>query len=153
VKVEEQIVIKCPPDKYLDFVMDVDRYVAVDDKIERIIWVRKDGDFTEFKFQPRLPGFRLPEPPAVSQMRLTPGKRIDIKLAPLPRNKMNHRMSKFSASFQCDQADGGTLVTRMVSFQFIPLVRWFFEPILRRNLPGSVRRELQLAKEILESPR
>lgn len=151
VKVEQKESIRCSAEQYLDFVMDVERYVDVDDKIERIVWVRRDGNLTEFKFQPRMPGMRMPEPPAISQMRLTPGKRIDIALAPLPHNKFNHRIARFRASFACEPADDHVTVTRMVSFQFIPLVRWFFEPILRRNLPTSVRRELRLTKEIIES--
>jgi Polyketide cyclase / dehydrase and lipid transport len=151
VKVEEKESIRCSPEKFLDFVMDVERYIDVDDKIERIVWVRREDNLTEFKFQPRMPGMRMPEPPAISQLRLTPGERIDIALAPWPQNKFNHRIARFRASFACEPAGDRTTVTRVVSFQFIPLVRWFFEPILRRNLPASVRRELRLAKEVLES--
>jgi hypothetical protein len=150
VKVERERTIACTPEAFLDFVMDVERYIAVDDKIGAISWVRREGNLTEFKFQPRMPGLSLPEPKAVAQMRLTPGKRIDIKLAPLPQNKFNHCMARFNASFSCEPLDGGIRATRMISFAFTPFVRWLLEPVLRRTLPGSVERELRLIQEILE---
>jgi len=143
--------VGCAPETYLEFVLDVERYREVDDKIGPIAWVRRQGDLTELKFRPRLPGMNMPEPYAVSQMRLTPGQRIDVRLAPLPRNLANRLVSKFTASFACEPVAGGqTRVTRMISFRFNPLVRWLFEPTLRRTLPESVERELRLAKEILE---
>lgn len=151
VQVEVVRTIGCTPETYLEFVMDVERYREVDDKIGPIAWVRRQGNLTELKYKPRLPGMSMPEPYTVARMRLTPGERIDIRLAPLPRNLTNRLVSRFAASFACEPAAGGrTRVTRMVSFRFNPLVRWLFEPTLRRTLPGSVERELRLAKEILE---
>jgi hypothetical protein len=41
-------------------------------------------------------------------------------------------------------------VTRAISFDFSPLVRWWVEPVLRRTLPASVERELRMAKQLLE---
>lgn len=150
VKVEKEQTIACTPEAFLDFVMDIERYVEVDDKVGPISWVRRSGNLIEFKFQPKLPGLRLPEPKAVAQMRLTPGERIDIRLAPLPLNKFNHRMAEFSARFSCVPVDGGIRATRMISFDFNPVTRWMLDPVLRRTLPGSVERELRLSKQILE---
>lgn len=150
VTVEIERTIECAPETFLEFVMDVERYAEVDDKIVRIVWTRREPHLTEFKFRPRLPGMGLPEPYAVSQMRLTPGQRIDVALAPAPLNRFNRFMATFRASFACVPVEGRTRVTRMISFHFNPLVRWLFEPVLRRTLPGSVERELRLAKEILE---
>lgn len=140
----------CSPETYLEFVMDVERYREVDDKIGRIVWTRRDGNLTEFKFKPRLPGMNMPEPSTISRMRLTPGRRIDVRLAPLPHNLANRMVSRFEASFACEPVDGRTRVTRMISFNFNPLVRWMFEPTLRRTLPESVERELRLTQTILE---
>ncbi|GHE98185.1 SRPBCC family protein [Streptomyces fumanus] len=151
VKVEKQLTIACTPEAFLDFVMDVERYIDVDDKIASISWVRRDGNLLEFKFQPRLPGLPLPEPKAVAQMRLTPGKCIDIELAPLPQNRFNHRMARFAARFACEPVDGGIRASRMISFQFNPFSRWLLDPVLRRTMPASVERELRLSKAILEN--
>ncbi|MFH8462559.1 SRPBCC family protein [Streptomyces sp. NPDC017991] len=150
VKVEKEQTIACTPEAFLGFVLDVERYIEVDDKIGAISWVRRDGNLTEFKFQPRLPGLPLPEPKAIAQMRLTPGKSIDIQLAPLPLNKFNHRMAEFGARFSCEPVDGGIRATRMISFRFNPFTRWMLDPVLRRTLPTSVERELRLSKAILE---
>ncbi|MEV0218297.1 SRPBCC family protein [Streptomyces sp. NPDC050704] len=150
VKVEKEQTISCTPEAFLDFVLDIERYIEVDDKIGAISWVRREGNLTEFKFQPRLPGLPLPEPKAVAQMRLTPGQCIDIRLAPLPLNKFNHRMAQFSARFSCEPVDGGIRATRMISFRFNPFTRWMLDPVLKRTLPGSVERELRLSKQILE---
>lgn len=122
----------------------------MDDKIGPIRWTRRRGDLVEFSFRPRLPGLRLPALPVVSQMRLTPGQRIDVRLAPLPRNVTSHLTSRFRASFTCVPHDGGIRVTRAISFEFNPPARWLVEPVLRRTLPGSVERELRLAKALLE---
>ncbi|SFQ03357.1 Polyketide cyclase / dehydrase and lipid transport [Amycolatopsis arida] len=141
--------IGCAPETFVEFVLDVRRYAEVDDKIGRILWVRRRPGLTEFKFRPRLPGLRLPEPGTVSRMRLVQGNRIDIALAPLPRNALSRFVSRFRAGFTCAPAPGGTTVTRTISFDFNPLVRPLLEPTLRHTLPESVERELRLAEEIL----
>jgi polyketide cyclase/dehydrase/lipid transport protein len=150
VKVALEETIACSPEEYLDFVMDVERYRQVDDKLGRILWTRRQGDVLQFKFLPKLPGFRLPPVGTVSSMRLVPGARIDVELAPLPHNALSRGMSTFRASFSCAPVDGGVRVRRTISFDFNPLVRWIFEPVLRRTLPTSVERELRLSKTALE---
>ena len=152
VEVELQETIRCSPQVWLEFVMDVERYADVDDKIGPITWTRREDDIVRFKFRPRLPGLRLPALRIVSQMRLTPGRRIDVRLAPLPHNVIARFTSRFRAGFSCEPHDGGVQVTRTISFDFNPGVRWFVEPVLHRTLPGSVERELRLAKQILEGP-
>lgn len=150
VEVERHETIRCSPEAWLSFVLDVERYAEVDDKIGPIRWTRKRGNLVEFAFWPRLPGLRLPALPVVSRMWLTPGQRIDVRLAPLPRNITSHLASRFRASFSCAPHDGGVRVTRAISFEFHPPGRWLVEPVLRRTLPASVERELRLAKSLLE---
>lgn len=150
VEVELEESIRCSPEAWLDFVMDVHRYAGVDDKIGPISWARRTENVLEFKFKPRLPGLSLPTLRIVSQMRLTPGRRIDVQLAPLPRNLTSRLTSRFRASFACEPESGGVRVTRAIRFSFNPVVRGFFEPVLRSTLPQSVERELRLAKQILE---
>ena len=151
VEVVRQETIRCSPEAWLELVLDVERYARVDDKIGAIRWTRRSGDLHEFKFWPRLPGGRRPPAlPIVSQMRLTPGQRIDVRLAPLPRNITGHLTSRFRASFSCVPVDGGVRVTRCISFDFRAPMRWLIEPVMRRTMPASVERELRLAKELLE---
>lgn len=151
VKVVRCTTINCRPQEWLDLVLDVHRYAAVDDKIGRIHWVRRHGDLIEFRFTPRLPGVRLPSPPIVSQMRLTPGERIDVRLAPPPRNLISNTAVALRAQFSCEVVAQGIRATRMLSFDFAPPLRWWLEPVLRRTLAASVERELLLAKQLLES--
>ncbi|MFF3441922.1 SRPBCC family protein [Streptosporangium sp. NPDC002721] len=147
-----QETIHCTPDEYLEFVMDVGRYAEIDDKIGSIDWVRRVDNLVEFRFRPVLPGIPGPAPKLVSQMRLTPGLRVDVRYAPLPRNRLNHRLSRFSASFEAEAvADGVSRVRRMISIDFAPFLRWPLEPILRRRLPADVREEMRGAKRRLES--
>ena len=150
VEVELQETINCSPQSWLEFVMDVERYAEVDDKIEQIAWVRRKDQLVEFKFRPRLPGLPLPPVRMVSQMRLTSDSRIDVRLAPLPQNLSNRLVTRFRASFSCEPHDGGILATRAISFAFTPGIRRVIEPVLSRTLPPSVRRELCLTKKILE---
>lgn len=151
VKVTVERTISCSPEAFLEFVMAPKRYAEVDDKLGPISWVRRTGNVTEFKFRPKLPGMSLPEPMTISHMALTPGERVDVHLPRRPRNMLNRWVARFQACFVCERVDGGTMVRRTISFDFNPLLRWFFEPVLRRTLPGSVERELRLAQNVLES--
>lgn len=143
--------IGCEPQQWLDLVLDVHRYALVDDKIGRIWWVRHSGDQTEFKFTPRLPGVSLPGLPIVSQMRLVPHQRINVRFAPLPRNLGSHAAVRFRARFSCEAVPEGVRVSRMISFRFTAPLGLWIEPVLRRTLPVSVERELRLAKQLLEA--
>lgn len=148
VKVQVTETIACTPDEFLEFVMDIERYAQVDKKISPILWQRRESDLLEFACRPTLAG--LPQPKVVQQVRLTPGRRIDITLSPLPLNRLAHALAHFEASFACTPVNGGTQVTRMLEFRFARAVRWMLEPLFRRRLPGEVRDEVQLAKQYLE---
>jgi hypothetical protein len=148
--VEVTETISCTPDELLEFVMDPERYAEVDSKIRPVRWVRREGNVTEFEFRPKLAG--LPGPPSVSRMELTPGERVDVALAPPPANRLARLASDFDASFVCTPVDGGTKLVRTLNFHFRPVLRWFAEPMLRRQLLADVREEVRLAKEYLERP-
>jgi hypothetical protein len=147
--VETTETIACTPDELLDFVMDPRRYATVDRKIRPVRWVNRDGDFCEFGFRPSLVG--VPGPPAVSHMSLTPGERVDARLAPAPKNRLTRLLLELDASFVVTPVDGGTHLVRRLDYRFRPAVRWLAEPLLRRALARDVREEVRLAKEHLES--
>lgn len=144
VRVEMSQTISCTPDEFLEFVMDIERYATVDRKIDPILWARRDGEVTTFACRPKLAGLRQPK--VVQEVRLTPGKRVDIALTPRPQNRLAHAMAEFKASFDCTAAAGETRVVRTLEFTFTPLTRWLFEPLLRKRLPNEVQAELELAK-------
>lgn len=143
-------VIACTPDEYLAFAMDVEKYAEVDSKIGRFDWVRREGNRVEFKFRPAMPGLPGPAPKMVAQGILTPGKRVDVTLVALPENKLWNRLMRFNASFECEPASGGILVTRRMAAELSPAVRWLVDPILRRKLPGDIETEVAQAKAYLE---
>lgn len=138
---------RCTPDELLEFVLDIERYAEIDDKIRPVLWVRRDGDELEFACRPKLAGLRTPK--VVQRIRRT-GERAEISLAPRPRNRLTHLMAHFEASFVCARRDDATEVTRTLVFAFKPAVRWLVEPLLRRRLPGEVADELARAKALLE---
>ncbi len=140
--------VACTPDEFLEFVMDIESYAEVDKKISPIIWHRRKGNRLEFACRPTVAG--LPQPKVIQQVRLSPGRRIDISLSPLPHNRLAHATAHFEASFECTPSAGGTVVTRTVEFRFTRALRWMFEPLFRWRLPGEVREEIQLAKQHLE---
>lgn len=146
IRVQETTTVACTPAEFLEFVMDVERYAEVDDKIKPILWVRREGDLTVFACRPKLAGLRQPK--VVQQMRRTPGERIDIALAPKPQNRLAHAMAEFEASFVCtpDPA-GGTAVVRTLDFRLTPVTAWLLGPLLRRRLPAEVRDEVRRATE------
>jgi hypothetical protein len=57
---------------------------------------------------------------------------------------------KFNASFVCEAVPEGTRVTRTMSAELHPTVRWLVEPILRRNLPENIETEVAQAKRYIE---
>lgn len=142
--------VQCTPDQFLALVMDPRRYAQIDDKLGPIDWVRREGNVTRFRFRSHLPGVPGPSPKVVSQMTLTPGERVDIEYAPVPENRINHRMSTFAASFVCAPAAHGTRVSRTIELGFAPLLRWILEPVLRRTLRPDLQRELAGAKSLAE---
>jgi hypothetical protein len=148
VRVQVVETIAVSPEKILEFVMDIERYAEVDAKIKPILWARREGNRLEFACRPKLAG--LPQPKVIQFAELTPGRRIDIGLLPLPNNRIANALANFEASFDC-VADGDiTRVTRTLEFTFAPAVRWLMEPLFRRRLPAEVRDEVRRAKDYLE---
>jgi hypothetical protein len=154
VEARAQQVMACTPDEFLEFALDVERYAEVDDKLGPFTSVRREGNRVEFEFHPMMPGIPAPSPKMVPKMVaqgvLTPGKRIDVGLAPLPKSRFWHRLMKFNATFVCEPVENGTLVTRTMSVELVPAVRWLLEPVLRRNLPRNVESEVVKAKAYIE---
>lgn len=128
--------------------MDVERYAAIDRELGAIRWTRRNGGMTEFGFRPRLAG--LPGPTTVARMRLTPGERVDITLAPPPRNRLTRLLSDFGASFDCTPTESGTRLVRTLTFRFRPVPRRLLEPRLEPRLTADVHEEVRLAKWYLE---
>lgn len=140
----------CSADEYLSFVLDVERYRQVDDKLGPIDWVRRDGNVTEFRFRPKMP-LTPWSPKVVSQLTLTPGERIDIAYAPKPQNRLAHLLSSFSAFFACEPADEGIRVTRSVTISLPRPLGLVERATLGRHLQASVERELELSHQLLEA--
>lgn len=143
--------VRVAPEVVLDFIMDVERYAEIDEKIRPLLWVRRAHNFTEFAFRPKLAG--LIGPTLVSQERLVPGRRVDISLAPAPHNRLIRAITRYEASFECVPVPGGTEVTRSERFALRRPFSWLVGPYLRRTMPVLVRRELLLAKQKLEEDR
>ncbi len=138
----------CTAEEYLAFVLEVERYREVDDKLGSIDWVRTDGTVTEFRFRPKMP--LMPwSPKVVSRMTLTPGERIDIAYAPPPANRMARVLSSFSAYFAVEPSDDGIRVTRSVTITLPAPLRPIEQLTLSRKLQTSVERELALTPAVL----
>lgn len=142
--------IQCTPDELLEFVFDIERYAEADTKIRPIDWARREGNLTEFRFRPKLPGVWIPSPKWVQQIRLTPGQRIDIVNAPPPRNRLVHPLLTFTASFVVRPVDDGTEVTRTVRMDFKPWARPLGERLVGDKLQVGVEDEIRQAKRLLE---
>lgn len=141
--------IATTPEAVLEFIMDVEQYAEVDEKIRPLLWTRRGENFTEFAFRPKLAG--LVGPTLVSQERLVPEhRRVDISLAPAPHNRLIRKLTEYEASFECVPVPGGTEVTRSERFRLRRPFNWLAGPYLKRRMPELVRRELRLAKHKLE---
>ncbi len=142
--------LQCTADEYFAFVLDVERYRQVDDKLGRIDWVRTEGNVTEFRFRPKMP--LMPwSPKVVSLMTLTPGERIDIQYAPKPHNRLARALSSFSAYFAVEPAADGIRVTRSVTISLPATLGPIERLTLGRRLQASVERELALTTSVLNA--
>ena len=149
-KVVVEETMNCTPDDFLEFVLDVHRYAEVDDKIGKIDWAHRDGNTTDFKFRPVLPGIPGPAPKMVMRVARVPGDTIEMSLAPLPHNRLNHRLIRFDGTFECTQVEGGTHIRSVTTMDVTPAARWLMEPLLRRNLAANIRAELDRAKVYMD---
>lgn len=48
--------IGCAPRDLLEFVLDIQWYAEIDDKIRPVHWVKREPNFTEFACRPKLAG-------------------------------------------------------------------------------------------------
>jgi Polyketide cyclase / dehydrase and lipid transport len=140
--------IRATPEVILEFVMDIERYQEIDQKIRPVRWVRRDDTLTEFAFRPRFGA--LLGPMVVAQERRTSDHRVDIVLARPPFNRLARLLTHYEASFECVPVPGGTEVSRSERFALRWPLRLLGLPYLRRTMPGLVREELFLAKQKLE---
>jgi hypothetical protein len=141
--------IRSTPAEILEFVMDIERYQEIDEKIRPVMWAVRDGNLTEFAFRPRFGG--LIGPVVVAQERLVAATRVDIVLAPAPFNRLARLITHYEASFECVPVPGGTEVSRSERFAVRWPFRWFLVPFLRHVMPGLVREELSLAGQKIEA--
>lgn len=146
IEVQRRVVIDRSVQDVLEFVMDIERYQQIDAKIRPVERVIRTATRTEFHFQPRLGGVRMPGPKTGTRMQITPGQRIEITLTHNPIR----RFSDFHASFEVSAVDGGTEILRTLVFTFRGPLTWLAEPLLRRRLPAEVEDELRQAKDYLE---
>lgn len=150
VEVTVEEAMNCTPDDFIEFVLDVHRYAEVDHKIAAIVWARRQGDLTDFKFKPALPGLPGPAPKMVMRVHRVSDTRIEMSLTPLPHNRLNHRLMTFTSSFDCTPTEGGTVIRSVTSIGVAPVARWLLEPVLRRNLPADIEAEMKRAKAYMQ---
>lgn len=143
---EARLFISRSAGEIADFVLDLNRYQAVDAKLGRIYWVRRDGNEVTFRFQPKLLG--LPGPPTIQRVLLAEdGSKILIGGQP----SWTDKVAVFSAYFLFEEAEGGTWVTRHVEFRFAKPLAALLDRLFRKWLVRDVESELAGAKRVLES--
>lgn len=150
VEAQAEIVIDCRPEEFLNFVVDQKQYSFIDDKIRSVSWTRTRDGVTAVKYRPRLPGTTWWEPNIIVWMHNDGAGQIHVRLAPFPRNVLNHLLGQYRASFACEAVEGKTLVTRTVSYRFRPGLRRILEPRVVPYLQQSLQREMVGAKAVLE---
>jgi hypothetical protein len=143
---EAELVIAYPPQGIIDFVMDLEEYRKVDDKLGKIHWIKPapGGEGVLVRFRPRLMG--MPGPTTTQRVVPTRDHRIEITAVP----SWTDSMVTFHAYFRCEPVEGGTKVVRGLDFTFGKAMSWMDGPVTRW-LATSIPQELANAKEYLES--
>lgn len=129
IRAEGSVQIDRPPREVLEFVLDLDRYRQVDEKITS---VSSQPDLGEEQrtgrahYRGKLRGFRTPSQWQV--VSLDPWHRHDLKTEP---GQWTARMAEFEGGFICDERDGGsTALTHFEQFDFRAPAKWILEPYL-----------------------
>jgi len=135
---EGETVVHCPPDRVLEFVMDLDRYRQADRKIGRVYEVVREGPVARVRFRAKMLG--LPGP-KVAQVLERDGDRLTVRNEP----SWMDRLYRFEGLVACRPAeDGATHVRHVESFEFRRPWSYLLEPLvgawLRRDTPAEVRR-------------
>jgi ribosome-associated toxin RatA of RatAB toxin-antitoxin module len=146
---ESELVIQYPPDGIIDFVMDLQEYRKVDDKLGTIHWIKPapDGEGVFVRFRPKLMG--MPGPNTTQRVVVHPGHRIEISGVPA----WTDAFVTFRGYFRCEPTAEGTKVTRGLDFRFRKPMSWLMNGMVTRWLATAIPRELAQAKEYLESGR
>ena len=146
---EAEIIINYPPEGIIEFVLDLNEYRKVDDKLGKIHWIKPapDGQGVLIHFRPNLIG--MPGPSTTQRVVVMPGNRIEITGVPA----WTDSFVKFHGYFRCEPAAGGTRVVRGLDFQFSKPMGWIMNIPVTRWLKKAIPAELANAKEYLESGR
>ncbi len=142
---EAELVIDYPPQGIIDFVMDLNEYRKVDDKLGKIYWIKPapDGNGVYVHFGPKLMG--MPVPSTTQRVVATPDHRIEITGVP----SWTDSMVTFHAYFRCEPVEGGTKIVRGLNFRFSKAMSWMMDGAVTRGLAKSIPKELANAKEYL----
>lgn len=136
--------IRRSPTEITDFILDVASYRVIDPRLRSIRWVRRAPDCTVFRFRPSLMG--LPAP-LTTQMVTRRGDDVEITSLPGPADAM----VEFVGRLECQAGDGATLVTRTLTFDLAPAVRWLLDRRLTAWLAADIEAEMRRLKHLLEA--
>lgn len=145
---EAEATIRTTATEVIEFILDVERYRAVDPKIGAIHWVRRSADGREvtFRFTPRLG----PLPAVVrSTQRVTRIGDDSVSITAQP--SWVDRLARFHGSLSVTRVHDGVLVRRRLEFWLSPPLRLVVGPALRRWLSRDVPAELAAVRRVLES--
>ena len=141
---EATTTVHASTDDVIEFVLDLNRYRLADHKIGRVGTIERDGDRGTVRFAGRIKG--LPGPSGVYPFQVTPtGLRFSSPIAGPAKWFLD-----FEGSFECEEADGETLVRHREAFAFKRPWRWLAEPLLRRWLETDTTEEMVRFKQVLE---
>lgn len=135
-----------PGKDILEFVLDLDRYREADHKFHRIHYVKRHNDRGEAKYSGRLRG--IPTPSEVQEWTLEPYTRLQFRSRPSLWPGM---IARFEGSFECEEADGRTIVRHREAFEFKPPFSWLAVPFLKSWLQRDVEDEVVRLKQLLEA--
>lgn len=141
---EARLVMEQSPREIIEFVLDLNEYQKVDDKLAKVYHVEREGDAVVFRFRPRLMG--LPGPVTTQRVALNDqGDRIEVSGIP----SWSDAFVGFHAFFQFTETEEGTLVHRRVEFRFAPPMSLLMDRAVGRWLAKDVPKELHNAREYL----
>lgn len=143
---EGSALISREPKDILEFVLDLERYRLADQKLNRIYFVKRNGNTGLVRYSGQLWG--IPTPAETQEFHLTPYSRLEFWSVP---SRWPGLLSRFAGLFTCEPQAQGTMVFHSETVHLARLIAPLAVSVLGGWFQAEMNREVHRLKTLLET--